>query len=270
MSSNQRAGSGPTRKQRRERAREERRAKEVAQRRAAAARRRLKLIAGVTISLLALATVALLTLRGEGAPPGEALAKSQLRLAPLASLGALRQAGEAGPLGPQEVPIPKAPPAATTATKAAGEPVDGIECSSREQTLFHIHAHLTIFVDGAARRVPYGIGIANAEAENTPAGPFVGSGSCFYWLHTHAADGVIHIESPSHRAYTLGNLFDIWGQPLGPIEVGPARGPVTALYNGQRYIGDPRDIPLTAHAQIQLDVGRPLVAPDVIGFPSGL
>jgi hypothetical protein len=45
---------------------------------------------------------------------------------------------------------------------------------------------------------------------------------------------------------------------------------VTALYNGQRYDGDPRQIPLTAHAQIQLDVGRPLVAPELIEFPSGL
>jgi hypothetical protein len=191
-------------------------------------------------------------------------------LAPLASLGALRPPGAAGPLGPEEVPIPDAPPAATTATKAEGEPVDGIDCSSSEQTVFHIHAHLTIFVDGAARRVPYGIGVSDARAENTAAGPFVGSGSCFYWLHTHAADGIIHVESPIQRIYTLGNFFDVWGQPLSPTNVGLARGPVTALYNGQHYVGNPRNIPLMAHAQIQLDVGRPLVAPEVIEFPSGL
>jgi hypothetical protein len=168
------------------------------------------------------------------------------------------------------VPIPNAPPAATTTTKATGAPVDGIECSTSEQTLFHIHAHLTIFVNGAPRLVPYGIGIPNARTENTPVGTFVGSGSCFYWLHTHAADGIIHIESPIQRIYTLGNFFDIWGQPLSPIQVGSASGPVTAIYNGQRYLGDPRQIPLTAHAQIQLEIGRPLVAPDAIQFPSGL
>jgi hypothetical protein len=269
MNSKQTARSEPTRKPR-ERARDERRAKETAQRRSAATRRRIKLISGATVALLAVASVGLLGLGGGGAPRGEAPAKSQLRLAPLASLGALRPPRAAGPLGPEEVPIPDAPPAATTATKANGESVDGIECSSSEQTLFHIHARLTIFVDGAARRVPYGIGIPDAHAENTPAGPFVGSGSCFYWLHTHAADGIIHIESPIQRIYTLANFFDIWGQPLSPTQVGPDSGSVTALYNGQRYLGDPRDIPLTAHAQIQLDVGRPLVAPDVIEFPSGL
>lgn len=270
MSPNPTAGSGQTRKQRRERARAARRVKEAAQRRSAVARRRLKLIGGLTVALLAVVSLALLGLRGERAPMGATLTKAQLRLASLASLGALHPPGEAGPLGPEEVPIPEAPPAATTASKAAGEPVDGIECSSSEQTLFHIHAHLTIFVNGVAKRVPYGIGIPHAHAENTPAGPFVGSGSCFYWLHTHAADGIIHIESPIQRIYTLGNFFDVWGQPLSPSQVGPASGPVTAIYNGQRYLGDPRQIPLTAHAQIQLDVGRPLVAPDVIKFPHGL
>ena len=52
--------------------------------------------------------------------------------------------------------------------------------------------------------------------------------------------------------------------------MGPATGPVTALYNGQRYLGNPRDIPLNAHAQIQLEVGKPLIAPVSITFPNGL
>jgi len=45
---------------------------------------------------------------------------------------------------------------------------------------------------------------------------------------------------------------------------------VTAFFDGRRYVGDPRSIPLLAHAQIQLDVGRPLVAPETIDFPPGL
>jgi hypothetical protein len=36
------------------------------------------------------------------------------------------------------------------------------------------------------------------------------------------------------------------------------------------YQGNPRNIPLTAHAQIQLEVGTPLVAPVSITWPSGL
>ena len=78
------------------------------------------------------------------------------------------------------------------------------------------------------------------------------------------------IRSPVHRTYTLGDFFDIWGQPLGPDQVGPARGPVTAIYNHQVYRGNPRNIPLQKHAQIQLEVGKPLVSPASITFPTGL
>ena len=166
--------------------------------------------------------------------------------------------------------MPAAPALASTATAATGQPVDGISCQTSEQTLFHIHAHLTIFVNGSPRQVPAAIGIPGAQATDTPQGPFIETGTCFYWLHTHAADGIIHIESPVQRTYTLGNFFDIWGQPLGTDRVGPATGHVVAIYNGQVYQGDPRDIPLTAHAQIQLQVGTPLVAQEKITFPSGL
>ena len=35
-------------------------------------------------------------------------------------------------------------------------------------------------------------------------------------------------------------------------------------------MGNLRDIPLNAHAQIQLDVGRPLIAAQTITFPGNL
>jgi hypothetical protein len=65
-------------------------------------------------------------------------------------------------------------------------------------------------------------------------------------------------------------FFDEWGQPLSQHQVGPAQSTVTAIYNGQHYPGNPRNIPLNAHAQIQLEVGKPLVAPQHITFPKGL
>ena len=194
----------------------------------------------------------------------------RLRLASLSTLGRLGPAPAPGPAGPEGVPVPAAAPLAGLANAATGQPVDQVKCQTSGQTIFHIHAHLTIVVHGTARQVPAAIGIPGAQAQSTQLGPVIGSGTCFYWLHTHAADGIIHIESPIHRTYTLGEFFDEWGQPLGPDRVGPVTGPVTALYNGQVYQGNPRDIPLTAHAQIQLEVGKPLVAPQLITFPSGL
>jgi hypothetical protein len=59
--------------------------------------------------------------------------------------------------------------------------------------------------------------------------PFIAAGSCFAWLHTHSADGIIHTESPVTRTFTLGEFFDVWGQPLSSRQVGPAHRPVTAL-----------------------------------------
>jgi hypothetical protein len=119
--------------------------------------------------------------------------------------------------------------------------------------------------------VPFGIGIAPPlEIEQTRAGLYAAGGQCFSYLHTHAADGIIHIESPIQRVYTLGEFFDVWNQPLARNRVGSAAGPVTAFVNGRRYSGDPRAIPLLAHAQIQLDVGRPIVTPESITFPDSL
>ena len=240
----------------------------LARERAEQARRRRRrpwLIAGGA-AVVVIAAVVAITLAVTGGSSGG----GGLPLAPLSTLGTLQPAPAAGPTGPEGVPVPAGPALASTATGATGQPVDGISCQTSEQTVFHIHAHLTIFVNGAARQVPAGIGIPGAQATQSPQGPFIETGTCFYWLHTHASDGIIHIESPVERTYTLGNFFDIWGQPLGPDQVGPAQGHVKAIYNGQVWQGNPRDIPLNAQAQIQLQVGTPLVTPEQITFPNGL
>jgi hypothetical protein len=185
---------------------------------------------------------------------------------PLSTLGTLTAAPAAGALGPESVPIPSAPVLAGTSAATTGQTIDGIGCQTTEQTVFHIHTHLTIFVNGEQRQVPAAIGIPGAVAQQTGAGPFVDSGTCFYWLHTHAADGIIHIESPVERTYTLGEFFDEWGQPLSPDQVGPATGKVTAIVNGKVFKGNPRDVPLGSHEDLQLDVGTPLIAPETIDW----
>ena len=152
-----------------------------------------------------------------------------------------------------------------------GQTIDGIKCQRTETVVYHVHAHLTIFAGSVAYRVPYGIGIgAPLSGVNTTAGPFVENGSCFMWLHTHASDGVIHIESPSPRIYTLGQFFAVWGQKLAATQVGPFTGKVTAFYDGKVWTADPAKIPLTGETQVQLDIGAPVVAPEHIVFPSGL
>jgi hypothetical protein len=187
---------------------------------------------------------------------------------PLSTLGTLQSAPAGGALGPEQVPIPSAPVLAATSSATTGQTIDGVSCNTSEQTLFHIHTHLTIFVNGQARQVPAGIGIPGAVTSPSQSGPFVGSGTCFYWLHTHAADGIVHIESPVKRTFTLGNFFDEWGQPLGPDQVGPAHGKVTVIVNGRVFTGNPRNAPLGSRENLQLEVGTPLVAPEAIDWSS--
>ena len=185
---------------------------------------------------------------------------------PLSVLGTLQSAPAAGALGPELVPIPSAPVLAAPSAATAGQTIDGLSCNTGEQTLFHIHTHLTIFVNGQARQIPAGIGIPGAVTSQAQSGPYVGSGSCFYWLHTHAADGIVHIESPVKRTFTLGNFFDEWGQPLGPDQVGPAHGKVTVILNGRVFTGNPRNAPLGSRENLQLEVGTPLITPVTIDW----
>jgi hypothetical protein len=162
--------------------------------------------------------------------------------------------------GPEGIPVPAGDQLAGIRTSRYGQPIDGIQCQGSEQVVYHIHAHLAIFVNGRATLVPYGIGVAPPLRMSGSGGhTFVVGGGCFYWLHTHVADGIIHVESPSEALYTLGEFFDIWGQTLAPGQVGPAVGRVTAFVNEKPYTGDLRAIPLQSHDNIQLDVGTPVV-----------
>jgi len=167
--------------------------------------------------------------------------------------------------GPEGVAIYNVPDLAPAATSATGAAVDGLTCrtEAKEVVKYHVHVEIEIFVDGVRERVPAGVGITRPYlVEHTSNGPFldVGLYDCLYWLHTHAADGIVHVEAPAKGSFTLGQFFDVWRQPLSAHQVGPVHGPVVVFLNGRRLSGDPRATPLTAHAVIQIDVGTPVVA----------
>jgi hypothetical protein len=147
--------------------------------------------------------------------------------------------------------------------------VDGIACQRNEALLFHVHVHLTLFVRGGARRIPAGVGIwPPLGPDNYRNGQFgIAGDNCQSWLSTHYADGIVHVEAPARRSFVLGDFFDVWGQPLSRTRLGPEHGPVVALVDGRVWQGDPRRIPLRKHAQIQLELGSPLVAAQRIAFP---
>jgi hypothetical protein len=134
----------------------------------------------------------------------------------------------------------------------SGQPVAGISCDEMEGQRIHIHQHLLILDHGNSVPVPYDVG--------RPA-----SNQCLYWLHTHTPDGVIHIESPANRTFTLGDFFAIWGQPLSTTRAASAfakeGSKLKVWIDGKPYAGDPTKIPLVAHADIVIEAGPPFRTP---------
>jgi hypothetical protein len=133
-----------------------------------------------------------------------------------------------------------------------GQPVAGVHCDQMEGQVLHIHQHLAIFDHGKPVTVPEDVGR-----------PIVGN--CFYWLHTHTPDGIIHVESPTFHTYTLGQFFAVWGQPLSRTDVAGAKprpGEHTTVWvDGNVYAGDPQKIELTQHLDVTIDVGPPAKKP---------
>ena len=132
-----------------------------------------------------------------------------------------------------------------------GQTIDGIRCDRAEGAVFHIHQHLALFEHGRPVAIPEDVGRPVA-------------GACLYWLHTHTPDGIIHIEAPIFRSFTLGNFFDVWGEPLSRAAAGPARaakGELRVYVDGRPYRGDPRAIALAQHTDVAIEAGPPYRRP---------
>jgi hypothetical protein len=131
-----------------------------------------------------------------------------------------------------------------------GLAIDGIRCDISEGAVEHIHTHLQLFDRGRAVNVPAAVGIPQ------------GAG-CLYWVHTHSADGIIHIESPVMRTFTLGQFFDIWDAPLSRMQAGAVHASkgrtLRVTVNGKLWTRDPATIPLRDREEIVIQNGPPYV-----------
>jgi hypothetical protein len=123
--------------------------------------------------------------------------------------------------------------------------IQGVQCDPTEGTVFHIHAHLDVIVDGKSVIVPAGIGIKPNE--------------CLYWLHTHNTSGVIHIESPQQMTFTLGQFIQVWDNTSGisPNFEATINGDKNfkVIVNGFEYKDSYDKIPLSAHDEIVIVSG---------------
>lgn len=143
---------------------------------------------------------------------------------------------------------------------SAYPPVDSIYCDQLEQTAYHVHAHLTIYINGKQVTVPQGVGIAADQ-------------SCFYWLHTHTTDGVVHIEFPRTGSPTLGNFLDIWRQEfsqLGFHNELASSADWTVYVDGKQVTSDFNHLILRPHQVITIAYNSPGIKPDTsFNWPAG-
>lgn len=135
-------------------------------------------------------------------------------------------------------------PDGSTATGGHGAPVGNVNCLVSED--YHLHAHLTIMLNGSALAIPAHIGLDG----------------CAYELHTHDQSGVVHVETATARQFTLGQLFAVWGQPLSRDNVAGITGQKISVYvndgdNMAFYPGNPPDLQLLNHRAITIVIGTP-------------
>ena len=146
-------------------------------------------------------------------------------------------------------------------------PINGVSCDSMEQGNYHIHIHLKIYLNGKQVTIPTGIGIAP-------------DGSCFYWMHTHTDDGIIHIEAPARlHNLALDDFLTIWEVGYAklnfPAEMKLATG-WQIFVNSKAFSGvvtSPltTEVPLSSHDVVTMEYGKHNPPPDTIyAFPPNL
>ncbi|MBF15151.1 MAG: hypothetical protein CMA97_06530 [Euryarchaeota archaeon] len=77
-------------------------------------------------------------------------------------------------------------------------------CLDHGELTRHDHMYLAIRIDGEFVTIPENTGI-NTDTCNE-------SGANMHVVHTHSADGKLHLEMQTNEDVEIGVFFDIWGQ----------------------------------------------------------
>ncbi len=137
----------------------------------------------------------------------------------------------------------------------------GLEQLAEEGTILHIHEHLDITINGKAVAVPAEIGIGTT---------FISP------IHTHDSSGILHVESPVKKDFTLGQFFTEWGVKLDTNCIATncvdQTHKLIVAVNGNP-ITDPQNHVLSAHEEIEVWYGNTTENPTFkkeYTFPQGL
>ena len=134
----------------------------------------------------------------------------------------------------------------------------GIPFAATEQLVFHHHDLVNVYVNGHKVTIPVGVGIGTNDGQTI---------SFYASMHTHDTSGIVHIESPTERKFTLGDFFDVWGVSFSPTNIGgyeASGGKQIRVYlNGKPYTGDPRDLALDQHDDVYVTFGTKAQLPKI-------
>jgi hypothetical protein len=79
-----------------------------------------------------------------------------------------------------------------------------LACTTDMATTFHIHPSLEINISGENMTIPANIGV---------------SPTCMNSLHTHDDTGLIHVEAPEKRDFTLADFFAVWNKEFSRNQI---------------------------------------------------
>src|SRR5450755_2267341 len=174
---------------------------------------------GIVHTMIAVSAVALVSCTTQATPPSaihgfarsrqETSSAARIRLVPGMSIGV------------------NTFPDGDTSSGGQGQKIgQHLACHKDMPPTFHVHIHLSIFdPTGTQIMVPWAVGIVQPWTYNHAGNQVIG-GSCFYFLHTHDRSGIIHYEAARDFGFTLGDFFDVWGEPLTTMNVAGYAGTV--------------------------------------------
>jgi hypothetical protein len=130
-----------------------------------------------------------------------------------------------------------------------GRPIGRLRCSGGRRFAVHVE----LFANRRVAILPPRIGVSRR--------------GCGYQLRTTTPTGVVEVLR--RGSWTLGDLFRVWGRRLSPHALLTFDGRVAVYVGGRRHLGDPRNVVLTRHAEIVVEVGGYVAPHRMFLFPKG-
>jgi hypothetical protein len=134
-----------------------------------------------------------------------------------------------------------------------GSPIGRFNCVINPPQALAFRAHLSILVNNEPQKIPLYLGASPRPPTH-----------CFFAIHTHDSSGRIHVTPAAPGTFTLGDLFEIWGQPLTNTNVAGITGLPVEIYvtdDGTTIKIDDTEwanIELRPHREITIGLGTPL------------